>query len=260
MTSRLTTPFGRESTAAEVLKGVDLTGKRAIVTGGASGIGVETARALAGAGAEVTIAVRNQEAGRRTADSIDGTRDRAPSGARAGRWRARRVGQFGGTPAFAGRLRRYPLRAPGLRAVVRLRAVQDGQRAVRRRGDQALGRRRHPGQRAALGWHPDQPAALRHRGRAQPPARQRHAQLEDHRARSCDIGTGGSIALLDGIGGRYFEDCNEAEPNQPGTRTRVGPRRRRGSGGRRFGVAAYALDPEAAARLWQVSIDTLAPR
>ena len=67
MTSRLTTPFGRESTAAEVLKGVDLTGKRAIVTGGASGIGVETARALAGAGAEVTIAVRNQEAGRRTA-------------------------------------------------------------------------------------------------------------------------------------------------------------------------------------------------
>jgi len=73
MTGRLTTPFGRESIAAEVLKGVDLAGKRAIVTGGASGIGVETARALAGAGAEATIAVRNQEAGRRTAESIDGT-------------------------------------------------------------------------------------------------------------------------------------------------------------------------------------------
>jgi NAD(P)-dependent dehydrogenase (short-subunit alcohol dehydrogenase family) len=42
--------------------------------------------------------------------------------------------------------------------------------------------------------------------------------------------------LLDGVGGRYFEDCNEAEPNRPGSRR---------------GVAAYALDPEAAARLWQ---------
>ncbi|WHT19744.1 SDR family NAD(P)-dependent oxidoreductase [Crossiella sp. CA-258035] len=59
MTTRFTTPFNHESTAAEVIAGVDLTGKRAIVTGGASGIGVETARALAGAGAEVTIAARN---------------------------------------------------------------------------------------------------------------------------------------------------------------------------------------------------------
>ncbi len=49
--------------------------------------------------------------------------------------------------------------------------------------------------------------------------------------------------LLEGVGGRYFEDCNEAGPNQPGTRR---------------GVAAYALDPEAAARLWQVSVQTLA--
>jgi NAD(P)-dependent dehydrogenase (short-subunit alcohol dehydrogenase family) len=49
--------------------------------------------------------------------------------------------------------------------------------------------------------------------------------------------------LLDGIGGRYFEDCNEAGPNQPGSRR---------------GVAAYALAPDAAARLWQVSVDTLA--
>jgi len=48
--------------------------------------------------------------------------------------------------------------------------------------------------------------------------------------------------LLDGVGGRYFEDCNEAEPNRPGSRR---------------GVAAYALDPEAAARLWQVSLDML---
>jgi NAD(P)-dependent dehydrogenase (short-subunit alcohol dehydrogenase family) len=43
----ITTPFGFESTAAEVVAGIDLSGKRAIVTGGASGIGIETARALA---------------------------------------------------------------------------------------------------------------------------------------------------------------------------------------------------------------------
>ena len=68
--SRITTPFSHDSTAAEVIAGVDLTGRRAVVTGGASGIGVETARALASAGAEVTLAVRNTAAGERTAAGI----------------------------------------------------------------------------------------------------------------------------------------------------------------------------------------------
>ena len=68
----ITTPFGYETTAAEVVDGVDLTGKRAIVTGGGSGIGVETARALAGAGADVTLAVRDAAAGDRTAADIKG--------------------------------------------------------------------------------------------------------------------------------------------------------------------------------------------
>src|SRR5690348_619191 len=67
---RITTPFGPESTAADVIAGVDLAGRRAVVTGGASGIGVETARALAGAGALVTLAVRDVEAGRRVAAEI----------------------------------------------------------------------------------------------------------------------------------------------------------------------------------------------
>ena len=62
----ISTPFTGESTAAEVVRGIDLTGRRMIVTGGASGIGVETARALAGAGAEVTLAVRNLAAGKRS--------------------------------------------------------------------------------------------------------------------------------------------------------------------------------------------------
>lgn len=70
--SRIITPFGATTTADEVLAGVDLTGKRAVVTGGASGIGVETARALAAAGADVTIAVRDVAAGRRVAERIGG--------------------------------------------------------------------------------------------------------------------------------------------------------------------------------------------
>lgn len=65
-----TTPFGFLSTAAQVLEGVDLSGKRAIVTGASSGIGVETARALAAVGAEVTLAVRDVEAGHRVATQI----------------------------------------------------------------------------------------------------------------------------------------------------------------------------------------------
>jgi NAD(P)-dependent dehydrogenase (short-subunit alcohol dehydrogenase family) len=67
---RITTPFGATSRAADVIQGVDLTGRRAIVTGGASGIGFETARSLASAGAEVTLAVRDLEAGRRAAADI----------------------------------------------------------------------------------------------------------------------------------------------------------------------------------------------
>lgn len=59
--ARITTPHGSHSTAANVIEGVDLTGKTAIVTGGAAGIGIETARALAAAGATVTLAVRNPE-------------------------------------------------------------------------------------------------------------------------------------------------------------------------------------------------------
>src|SRR5947208_1524588 len=66
----ITTPFGFSSTAAEVIAGVELSGKRSIVTGASSGIGVETARALAGAGAAVTLAVRDTDAGERVAAEI----------------------------------------------------------------------------------------------------------------------------------------------------------------------------------------------
>ncbi|MFI6263510.1 SDR family NAD(P)-dependent oxidoreductase [Micromonospora sp. NPDC051006] len=68
--SRFTTPYSAQSPAADVIADVDLTGKRAVVTGGASGIGLETARALADAGAEVTLAVRDTAAGERAAANI----------------------------------------------------------------------------------------------------------------------------------------------------------------------------------------------
>ncbi len=68
--TRLTTPFGFSSTAAEVLADVDLQGKTAIVTGGAGGIGVETVRELARAGADVTIAARRPDAAESVARAL----------------------------------------------------------------------------------------------------------------------------------------------------------------------------------------------
>ena len=65
-----TTPFGFESTADEVVRGVDLTGKRSVVTGATSGLGVETARALAAAGAEVVLGVRRLDAGQKVAQEL----------------------------------------------------------------------------------------------------------------------------------------------------------------------------------------------
>ncbi|MEV6146071.1 MULTISPECIES: SDR family NAD(P)-dependent oxidoreductase [unclassified Streptomyces] len=67
----ISTPFAASSTADEVLRGVDLAGVRAIVTGASSGLGIETARVLAAAGAEVTLAVRNTTAGDAVAETIE---------------------------------------------------------------------------------------------------------------------------------------------------------------------------------------------
>jgi NAD(P)-dependent dehydrogenase (short-subunit alcohol dehydrogenase family) len=53
--------FGPRSTAAEVLEGIDLSGKLAVVTGGYSGLGIETVRALTGAGAAVVVPARRPE-------------------------------------------------------------------------------------------------------------------------------------------------------------------------------------------------------
>jgi NAD(P)-dependent dehydrogenase (short-subunit alcohol dehydrogenase family) len=71
-TAMSTSGFGWDTTAEEATAGIDLHGINALVTGGTSGIGAETARVLAGAGAHVTMTGRNLQAGREIATSIAG--------------------------------------------------------------------------------------------------------------------------------------------------------------------------------------------
>jgi NAD(P)-dependent dehydrogenase (short-subunit alcohol dehydrogenase family) len=63
--------FGAASTAAEVIKGVDLSGKIAIVTSGHSGIGLETTRALRSAGAEVIVLARDRDKAATALQGVD---------------------------------------------------------------------------------------------------------------------------------------------------------------------------------------------
>lgn len=62
--------WGFHTTAAEVAQGIDLRGRRIVLTGAASGIGVETARALASAGASLVLGVRRLDAGRALASEL----------------------------------------------------------------------------------------------------------------------------------------------------------------------------------------------
>ncbi|MFD8417847.1 oxidoreductase [Streptomyces sp. NPDC059466] len=64
--------FDAASTAEDVIKGIDLTGKVAVVTGGYSGIGLETARVLRAAGAEVVVPARDTERAEAALKGIDG--------------------------------------------------------------------------------------------------------------------------------------------------------------------------------------------
>ncbi len=328
MTSLITTPFTAESTAEEVVDGIDLAGRRVVVTGGASGIGIETARALAGAGAEVTLAVRNLEAGERTAEDITATTgskqvlvapldlaDQASVASFVASWdgplhilvnnaglmaspemrtpegwemqfATNHLGHFAlatglhGALAAGGGARIVSVSSSGhLRSPVVFSDIHFRQRAYDPWA--AYGQSIHFRQRAydpwaAYGqsktanvlfaveatkrWADDgitanalMPGGIRTN-------LQRYvtdAELDRMRAqaggggpawKTPEQGAATSVLvatspLLDGVGGRYFEDCNEAGPNQPGTRR---------------GVAAYALDPDAAERLWQVSVQTLA--
>ncbi|MDI1464698.1 SDR family NAD(P)-dependent oxidoreductase [Catellatospora sp. KI3] len=311
MTERITTPFSATSTAAEVAAGIDLTGRRAVVTGGASGIGIETARALAGAGAQVTLAVRDTAAGARTAEDITAT-----TGNKDIHVTALDLTDLASVAAFVdgwdGPLHLL-INNAGVMATPETRTSRgwELQFATNHLGHFALATGLHPALAAADDARVVSVSSTAHlrspvvfedihfREREYEPWAaygqsktanvlfaveaqrrwaadgitvnalmpggirtnlQRHITDEDlARLRSAtgsgdfqwktpEQGAATSVLLatapyLSGVGGRYFEDCNEAGPNQPGTRT---------------GVAAYALDPEAAQRLWQVSVDTLA--
>jgi NAD(P)-dependent dehydrogenase (short-subunit alcohol dehydrogenase family) len=313
MTDRIITAFDAESTAAQVIAGVDLSGKRTVVTGGASGIGVETARALASAGAEVTLAVRNVEAGDRTAaDIIESTDNKqlfvAPLDLADQTSVADFVAGWDGpldilinnAGVMASPLMRTPqgwemqfatnhlghfALAIGLHDALALagnaRVVSVSSSAHHRSPvvfeDIHFERREYEpwsayGQsktanvlfavEASKRWASDgitanalMPGGIRTNlqryvsedelDRLRAAAGAATAQWktpEQGAATSILVATS---PLLDGIGGRYFEDCNEAEVGKLSARN---------------GVAAYALDPEAATRLWQVSLDMLAAR
>lgn len=64
------TGFNAQSTTTDVIKGIDLSGKIAIVTGGNTGIGLETAKTLASAGAIVIVPARNVEKAKKNLESI----------------------------------------------------------------------------------------------------------------------------------------------------------------------------------------------
>ncbi|HEY3188750.1 MAG TPA: SDR family NAD(P)-dependent oxidoreductase, partial [Solirubrobacteraceae bacterium] len=256
--ARVTTPFGRDSTADEVLAGVDLRGRRAIVTGAASGIGAETARALASAGAEVTLAVHDLRAGERAAADIaaqTGDRrvfvshleltDRSSVAAFAAGWETQLAANHLGPFELTLGLHRA-LAASGRARIVSVSSGRHLLSPVIFDDLHFAFRPYHPwlayGQSKtanvlfALGatarWSADGVAA----NALNPGVVERGAATVVLLAAS---------PLLDGVGGRYFEECNEA--------ARVS---RRTDDYR--GVAPYALDPENADRLWDMSTDLLA--
>jgi NAD(P)-dependent dehydrogenase (short-subunit alcohol dehydrogenase family) len=96
--------FGRDTTTKEVLEGIDLGGKIALVTGGSSGLGQETARALAEKGAEVILTARDVPKGEAVADEI-----RRSTGNRRVAVEALELASLANIRAFAARfLERHP--------------------------------------------------------------------------------------------------------------------------------------------------------
>lgn len=297
--SRITTPFSFHSTASDVLRGVDLSGKRAIVTGGASGIGLETSRALVAAGAEVTLAVRRPEAAQQFA------RELQAAGRGEVRIAALDLTDLDSVRGFANQWQ-GPLHIlvnnAGVMAIPELETTAQGwemQFATNFLGHFALVNGLHEALRAAQGARivslsssaqllgPVVFDDLHFRFRAYEPfaayaqaktacvlmavevtRRWQHqgifanavnpgaiaTNLQKHtgglktpveRQKTPEQGAATSVLLagspwLDGVGGRYFEDCNEAA---------VVTRRPADFSG----VAPYALDAANAQRLWEVA-------
>ncbi|HEV7679195.1 MAG TPA: SDR family NAD(P)-dependent oxidoreductase [Candidatus Dormibacteraeota bacterium] len=309
VTTPVRTPFGATSTAAEVIEGIDLSGRRAIVTGGASGIGIETARVLAGAGAEVTLAVRNIEAGERVAADIVATTDSARVAVaqvdladlasvaalvaawdgplhllinnagvmwlptlqltEAG-WEMQLATNHLGHFALAVGLHDALASAGGARIVslssrghLRSPVVFDDLNFTSRPYDPSLAYGQSKtanvlfAVEASRRWADDGITANAvHPGAIVATNLSRHMDAavlasivaaRTYAFKTVEQGAATTVLaatspLLEGIGGRYLEDCNEAAVIVDSTPDGAG------------GVAAYALDPIAAARLWEVSL------
>jgi len=314
-TDLITTPFGFESTAADVAEGIDLSGTRAVVTGAASGIGVETARALAGTGAAVTLAVRDLEAGARVAEDISASTGN-PDVAVAALDLVDRASIDAFAKAWEGPLHLLVNNA-GVMAIQELELTREGlemQFATNHLGHFALALGLHDALAADrnarivsvsssghlrspvifedinFGFRPYEPflaygqsktanvlfaveATRRWAGdgitaNALMPGGimtnlQRHVdpeRMERMRAQSggrlrfktVEQGAATSVLLavspqLEGVGGRYFEDCNEAEVLMKRAEEPYAMR----------GVAWYALDAGIAERLWDESLKLL---
>jgi NAD(P)-dependent dehydrogenase (short-subunit alcohol dehydrogenase family) len=308
MTPAITTPFGFATTADEVLHGVRLDGKRAIVTGGSSGIGIDTARVLAASGAEVTIAVRNLEAGRQVAARLnaDGGHqlvkvglldlaDQDSVSAFVAAWQGsldilvnnggvmaipervvtiegwemqlatNYLGHFALTLGLHG-----ALAAAGRRGGARIVCVSSSGNLIAPVlfGDMhfdflpydpliAYGQSKTAcalmAVEATRRWAADGIVANAINPGAVATNLQKHTgglKTPPERRKNTAQGAATSVLLaasplLGGVGGRYFEDCNEA----PVVRARPADYR---------GVAAYALDPILAERLWTDTVGMLA--
>ncbi|MET9174013.1 SDR family NAD(P)-dependent oxidoreductase [Streptomyces misionensis] len=305
----ITTPFGFSSTAAEVSEGIDLTGRRAVVTGASSGLGAETARALAATGAAVTLAVRDVTAGKRVAEDITESTgnqevnvahlDLADPGsvtAFVAAWRGplhvlvnnagvmacpERYTEQGWEWQFATNHLGHFALATGLHEA--LAAAGDARVVV----VSSTGHQRSPivwddidfafrpydpwlayGQsktanvlfavEATRRWADDNITANALMPGAIYTNLQRHTggrgsgRVPAHLIKTVEQGAATSVLLatsplLEGVGGRYFVDCNETE---------VVDRR----SGTLHGVARYAVDPDNARRLWALSQELLAHR
>jgi NAD(P)-dependent dehydrogenase (short-subunit alcohol dehydrogenase family) len=291
--------FGFESTALEVVEGIDLTGKRAIVTGGASGIGIETARALASAGAEVTLAVRDVTAGERVATDVGATSvsyldlanlESVDAFARgwdgplhilvnnAGvmaiqeltlngdglemQFATNHVGHFALAVALHGALAAEGARIVSVSSSGHLRSpviFDDLDFAFRDyEGFLAYGQSKTANVLFSVGatarWASDgiTSNALMPGGiatnlqRHMDPGYIDRARESGFRLKTPEQGAATSVLLatspeLEGVGGRYYEDCAEAQVVE-----------RRGAIGT-GGVAPYALDADNADRLWELS-------
>ncbi|ONH27987.1 SDR family NAD(P)-dependent oxidoreductase [Pseudofrankia asymbiotica] len=98
--------FDEATTWEEVLAGQDLTGRRIVVTGASGGLGAETAKALAGAGADIVLAVRDTAVGTKVAQDIA-----ADTGRPAPRVEALDLGRLASVRRFATRLGSEPIHA-----------------------------------------------------------------------------------------------------------------------------------------------------